>query len=126
MHGCGGEEGGCVRGEVGGCVCVWWGGGAGPPFPIEIHRKLIYFTSFFPQYRSATYVAPPQQYSVQTGNPGFYTATNPAEYGAYGKRLCTAVSLLLNIIHRASHTWLRVTISSHGEKPPTGSRESHV
>ncbi|XP_040901885.1 eukaryotic translation initiation factor 4 gamma 1-like isoform X3 [Toxotes jaculatrix] len=41
-------------------------------------------TYFIPgQYRSATYVATPQQYPVPTGTPGFYAGTNPAEYGTY-------------------------------------------
>ncbi|XP_056229786.1 eukaryotic translation initiation factor 4 gamma 1-like isoform X2 [Seriola aureovittata] len=36
------------------------------------------------QYRSATYVATPQQYPVPAGTPGFYPGTSPAEYaGAY-------------------------------------------
>lgn len=39
------------------------------------------------QYRSATYVATPQQYPVPAGTPGFYPGTSPADYGSYGKRL---------------------------------------
>uniref|UniRef100_A0A3P9NZR0 Eukaryotic translation initiation factor 4 gamma 1 n=1 Tax=Poecilia reticulata TaxID=8081 RepID=A0A3P9NZR0_POERE len=39
---------------------------------------------FIGQYRSPTYVATPQQYSVPTGTPGFYPGTSPAEYGTYG------------------------------------------
>uniref|UniRef100_A0A672ZQX8 Eukaryotic translation initiation factor 4 gamma 1 n=1 Tax=Sphaeramia orbicularis TaxID=375764 RepID=A0A672ZQX8_9TELE len=39
------------------------------------------------QYRSATYMATPQQYPVPAGTPGFYPGTSPAEYGTYGKRL---------------------------------------
>uniref|UniRef100_A0A3B4YXH4 Eukaryotic translation initiation factor 4 gamma 1 n=1 Tax=Seriola lalandi dorsalis TaxID=1841481 RepID=A0A3B4YXH4_SERLL len=35
------------------------------------------------QYRSATYVATPQQYPVPAGTPGFYPGTSPAEYGTY-------------------------------------------
>uniref|UniRef100_A0A671XWP9 Eukaryotic translation initiation factor 4 gamma 1 n=1 Tax=Sparus aurata TaxID=8175 RepID=A0A671XWP9_SPAAU len=34
-------------------------------------------------YRSATYVATPQQYPVPAGTPGFYPGTSPAEYGTY-------------------------------------------
>ncbi|XP_029700296.1 eukaryotic translation initiation factor 4 gamma 1 isoform X3 [Takifugu rubripes] len=51
------------------------------PFPSSPQGPAYFIPG---QYRSATYVAPPQQYPVQTGNPGFYTATNPAEYGTYG------------------------------------------
>ncbi|XP_047247457.1 eukaryotic translation initiation factor 4 gamma 1-like isoform X4 [Girardinichthys multiradiatus] len=39
---------------------------------------------FIGQYRSPTYVATPQQYSVPAGTPGFYPGTSPAEYGTYG------------------------------------------
>ncbi|XP_038129047.1 eukaryotic translation initiation factor 4 gamma 1-like isoform X2 [Cyprinodon tularosa] len=39
---------------------------------------------FIGQYRSPTYVATPQQYSVPTGTPAFYPGTSPAEYGTYG------------------------------------------
>uniref|UniRef100_A0A672ZTJ3 Eukaryotic translation initiation factor 4 gamma 1 n=1 Tax=Sphaeramia orbicularis TaxID=375764 RepID=A0A672ZTJ3_9TELE len=35
------------------------------------------------QYRSATYMATPQQYPVPAGTPGFYPGTSPAEYGTY-------------------------------------------
>lgn len=52
---------------------------------------------FSVQYRSATYVATPQQYPVPAGTPGFYPGTSPAEYGTYGKRLLTGP-------HSATHT----------------------
>ncbi|MED6287679.1 hypothetical protein CHARACLAT_018744, partial [Characodon lateralis] len=48
---------------------------------------------FIGQYRSPTYVATPQQYSVPAGTPGFYPGTSPAEYGTYGKRLCSGPQL---------------------------------
>ncbi|XP_030599863.1 eukaryotic translation initiation factor 4 gamma 1 [Archocentrus centrarchus] len=35
------------------------------------------------QYRSPTYVATAQQYSVAAGTPSFYPSTSPAEYGTY-------------------------------------------
>ncbi|XP_077467645.1 eukaryotic translation initiation factor 4 gamma 1 [Stigmatopora argus] len=41
-------------------------------------------TYFIPaQYRSSSFVATPQQYSVSAGTPGFYPNTSPAEYGNY-------------------------------------------
>uniref|UniRef100_H3D9X4 Eukaryotic translation initiation factor 4 gamma 1 n=1 Tax=Tetraodon nigroviridis TaxID=99883 RepID=H3D9X4_TETNG len=50
------------------------------PFPSSPQGPAYFIPG---QYRSTTYVAPPQQYPVQTGTPGFYPGTSPAEYGTY-------------------------------------------
>uniref|UniRef100_A0A4W6C1P0 Eukaryotic translation initiation factor 4 gamma 1 n=1 Tax=Lates calcarifer TaxID=8187 RepID=A0A4W6C1P0_LATCA len=50
------------------------------PFPSSPQGPAYFIQG---QYRSATYVATPQQYPVPTGTPGFYPGTSPAEYGAY-------------------------------------------
>ncbi|TNN39039.1 Eukaryotic translation initiation factor 4 gamma 1 [Liparis tanakae] len=50
------------------------------------------------QYRSATYVATPQQYPVPTGTPGFYPGTNTAEYGTYGSADLIGSTLFTNHI----------------------------
>uniref|UniRef100_A0A4W6BUY5 Eukaryotic translation initiation factor 4 gamma 1 n=1 Tax=Lates calcarifer TaxID=8187 RepID=A0A4W6BUY5_LATCA len=51
------------------------------PFPSSPQGPAYFIQG---QYRSATYVATPQQYPVPTGTPGFYPGTSPAEYGTYG------------------------------------------
>ncbi|XP_028426718.1 eukaryotic translation initiation factor 4 gamma 1 isoform X2 [Perca flavescens] len=51
------------------------------PFPSSPQGPAYFIPG---QYRSATYVATPQQYPVPPGTPGFYPGTSPAEYaGAY-------------------------------------------
>ncbi|XP_041796222.1 eukaryotic translation initiation factor 4 gamma 1-like isoform X2 [Chelmon rostratus] len=51
------------------------------PFPSSPQGPAYFIPG---QYRSATYVATPQQYPVPAGTPGFYPGTSPAEYaGAY-------------------------------------------
>ncbi|XP_056138954.1 eukaryotic translation initiation factor 4 gamma 1-like isoform X2 [Lampris incognitus] len=50
------------------------------PFPSSPQGPAYFIPG---QYRSATYVATPQQYPVPTGTPGFYAGTSPAEYGTY-------------------------------------------
>uniref|UniRef100_A0A667ZR20 Eukaryotic translation initiation factor 4 gamma 1 n=1 Tax=Myripristis murdjan TaxID=586833 RepID=A0A667ZR20_9TELE len=50
------------------------------PFPSSPQGPAYFIPG---QYRSATYVATPQQYPVPTGTPGFYPGTSPAEYGTY-------------------------------------------
>ncbi|XP_075892976.1 eukaryotic translation initiation factor 4 gamma 1-like isoform X3 [Nelusetta ayraudi] len=50
------------------------------PFPSSPQAPAYFIPG---QYRSATYVATPQQYPVQAGTPGFYPGTSPAEYGTY-------------------------------------------
>ncbi|KAM9358888.1 eukaryotic translation initiation factor 4 gamma 1 [Symphorus nematophorus] len=52
------------------------------PFPSSPQGP-AYFIPGPGQYRSATYVATPQQYPVPAGTPGFYPGTSPAEYGTY-------------------------------------------
>ncbi|GAA6232555.1 eukaryotic translation initiation factor 4 gamma 1 isoform X1 [Lates japonicus] len=51
------------------------------PFPSSPQGPAYFIQG---QYRSATYVATPQQYPVPAGTPGFYPGTSPAEYGTYG------------------------------------------
>ncbi|XP_034023700.1 eukaryotic translation initiation factor 4 gamma 1-like isoform X2 [Thalassophryne amazonica] len=50
------------------------------PFPSSPQAPAYFIPG---QYRSATYVATPQQYPVPPGTPGFYPGTSPAEYGTY-------------------------------------------
>ncbi|XP_036928829.1 eukaryotic translation initiation factor 4 gamma 1-like isoform X1 [Acanthopagrus latus] len=50
------------------------------PFPSSPQGPAYFIPG---QYRSATYVATPQQYPVPAGTPGFYPGTSPAEYGTY-------------------------------------------
>ncbi|KAM3615524.1 uncharacterized protein V6R79_003497 [Siganus canaliculatus] len=50
------------------------------PFPSSPQGPAYFIPG---QYRSATYVATPQQYPVPAGTPGFYPSTSPAEYGTY-------------------------------------------
>ncbi|TKS81437.1 Eukaryotic translation initiation factor 4 gamma 1 [Collichthys lucidus] len=50
------------------------------PFPSSPQGAAYFIPG---QYRSATYVATPQQYPVPAGTPGFYPGTSPAEYGTY-------------------------------------------
>ncbi|XP_075330157.1 eukaryotic translation initiation factor 4 gamma 1 isoform X6 [Odontesthes bonariensis] len=50
------------------------------PFPSSPQGPAYFIPG---QYRSPTYVATPQQYSVPGGPPGFYPGTSPAEYGTY-------------------------------------------
>nr|XP_020441839.1 eukaryotic translation initiation factor 4 gamma 1 [Monopterus albus] len=50
------------------------------PFPSSPQGPTYFISG---QYRSAPYVATPQQYPVTAGTPGFYPGTSPAEYGTY-------------------------------------------
>ncbi|XP_049582920.1 eukaryotic translation initiation factor 4 gamma 1 isoform X2 [Syngnathus scovelli] len=57
------------------------------PFPSSPQGAAYFIQG---QYRSPTYVATPQQYSVPAGAPGFYPGTSPAEYGSYAGAYYTA------------------------------------
>ncbi|XP_057694695.1 eukaryotic translation initiation factor 4 gamma 1-like [Corythoichthys intestinalis] len=50
------------------------------PFPSSPQGAAYFIQA---QYRSPTFVATPQQYSVSAATPGFYPSTSPAEYGNY-------------------------------------------